>query len=66
MYDLIDDFITEDYRQSNGNKIYKDRLNVIFVQKQKIVSRKQLKENLRFFMEEDPIGKIVYDSLDKI
>ena len=30
------------------------------------LTKKRIKEDLKFFMEDDPIGKMVYDVLDKL
>lgn len=30
------------------------------------ISRKELRENIKFFTETDPIGRIVYDRLGKV
>jgi hypothetical protein len=30
------------------------------------LTKKRIEEDLKFFMEDDPIGKMVYDALDKL
>ncbi len=33
---------------------------------EKKLTKKRIQKDLKFFMEDDPIGKLVYDALDKL